>query len=103
MDIYKLPKILLIHLKRFKKEGDSAKSSSYFHRQNTARKIKNLVEFPIFDLDMSPFTLHENEEGETYDLNGVIHHMGSLHGGHYTASVKSPMMDEWLYCDDSKV
>ena len=37
-----------------------------------------------------------------YQLYGVVHHSGSLNGGHYTSDV----MDEngnWFYCNDSSV
>ena len=38
----------------------------------------------------------------SYQLTGVVHHSGTLTGGHYTASVR--MNDgTWLYCNDSTI
>ena len=38
-----------------------------------------------------------------YDLYGVVHHMGSLYGGHYVASAKNFCSGNWLNYDDSYV
>lgn len=38
-----------------------------------------------------------------YDLYGVVHHMGSLYGGHYVASAKNFVSGDWLNYDDSYV
>ena len=45
---------------------------------------------------------HGHEEA-VYDLFGIVHHMGSLHRGHYTASCINPVSGEWEYCDDDDV
>ena len=74
MDIFRLPKILIIHFKRFKQKG-------YFSSKNN-----KLVEFPIEGLDMQSFCLNG---GGIYDLYAVSNHYGSLEGGHYTAYAKS--------------
>ena len=83
MDLYKLPPILIIQLKRFLKND-----YEYSFFRNASRKITNLVEFPLKSLDMSQYLINEeaNEEKLIYDLFGVSNHMGKLHGGHYTAS-----------------
>jgi ubiquitin C-terminal hydrolase/Ca2+-binding EF-hand superfamily protein len=47
MDIWRLPPVLIIHLKRFQ-------YTSY-----SRRKLRNLVEFPIKGLDLSPYIVQE--------------------------------------------
>lgn len=87
MDIFRLPKTLVIHFKRFKQKG-------YFSSKNN-----KLVEFPLEGLDMSRFSL--NCTG-IYDLYAVSNHYGSLEGGHYTAYGK--LQDGiWRDFDDSSV
>ena len=63
------------------------------------------VDFPIEGLDMRPFvkTLNSAPEPVYYDLIGVSNHYGSLNGGHYTASCKSPLTGKWHYFNDSNV
>lgn len=76
MTIWKLPPILVIHLKRF--------SNSSWRRQ----KIDTPVSFPTTHLDMLPFTPHSSDPSlryPKYSLFGVSHHMGSLGFGHYVA------------------
>ena len=87
MDIYRLPKILVIHFKRFKQKG-------YFSSKNN-----KLIDFPLEGLDMKEFSL--GCEG-IYDLYAVSNHYGSLEGGHYTAYAKS-QDGEWRDFDDSSV
>lgn len=83
MDLYKLPPVLIIHLKRFLKNDHE---TSFF--RNASRKITEMVDFPLRTLDMSEYLINEEEKKENwiYDLYGVSNHMGKLHGGHYTAS-----------------
>ena len=71
--IYNLPDIFIVHLKRFR------------HHADYVSKISTLVKFPILDLDMSPHVL-TTTKGK-YDLYGVINHSGTLNYGHYWANV----------------
>lgn len=100
MDLYKLPPVLIVHLKRFLKNDHE---SSFF--RNASRKITELVDFPIKSLDLSEYLINEEEKKEEwmYDLYGVSNHMGKLHGGHYTASWYNSIQDKWLYFDDASV
>ena len=100
MDLYKLPPILIIQLKRFLKNDHE-----YSFFRNASRKITDLVEFPIKSLDMSEYLINEEDKSEDwiYDLFGVSNHMGKLHGGHYTASCYNNELDKWLYFDDTSV
>lgn len=78
---WRLPKILIIQLKRFS------------YKQYTRDKIDNFIEFPLYNLDLKNFCSESNRqnlEGKTtYDLYGVINHFGGIYGGHYTATAKT--------------
>ena len=87
LEIYRVPKILIIHLKRFRSIG--------FHRE----KLNLPIRFPREDLDISRFVMGENPE--KYDLYAVSNHFGSLSGGHYTATVHNG--GRWYDCDDSHI
>ena len=100
MDLYRLPPILIIHLKRFLKNDHE-----YSFFRNASRKITELVDFPIKSLDMSEYLINEEEKKNDwiYDLYGVSNHMGKLHGGHYTATWYNSDLQRWLYFDDSSI
>lgn len=71
LDIWRLPDILVVHLKRFS------------HTRAWRDKIDALVDFPIHGLDLSGKALNkEDREENVYDLYGVSNHMGGLGGGH---------------------
>lgn len=83
MSIYKTPKNLILHLKRFN------------HRGNRYVIYGEKVKTPVV---LSPT---ETINGEVYELVGVVNHFGSLSFGHYTATVKRE--EQWMECDDSSV
>lgn len=59
IDIWRLPEVLVIHIKRFQIAS---------HRRE---KLNTLVEFPLVGLDLSPFILDPREGVSTYDLFAV--------------------------------
>lgn len=87
MMIYKLPKVLSIHLKRFK-QGEW-----------TALKNEKLVEFPVRGLDMTQYLQSDLRQRVVYDLYAVNDHSGSLAFGHYTAHAKDEQ--GWCLYNDS--
>ncbi|CAG2110965.1 unnamed protein product [Medioppia subpectinata] len=91
-DLWTLPKVLIIHLKRF--------SYSRVYRD----KLDILVDFPLQSLDMGEYLLNNpNNESKIYDLIAVANHYGGLGGGHYTAYAKNCHTKKWHYFDDSNV
>ncbi|CAK4401890.1 unnamed protein product [Aphanomyces euteiches] len=92
-DLFSLPDILIIHLKRFR----YAQSSYFMHRD----KINTLVTFPITGLDMSEYLIGPTPSSSIYDLYAVSEHSGGLGGGHYTAKAKNPRNDKWYSFNDS--
>ena len=89
IDIYYLPKILIICFKRFIKE-----SSSW-------EKNEEDIDFPINNYDMKDFIIGPDKEHSIYDLFAVSQHYGSNGFGHYTAVCKNG--DKWYNYDDSSV
>ena len=101
MDIYKLPKILVIQLKRFSKDGGSNKYGG-ISRMMGSTKNSDLIDYPVKGLDMGEYLLNKEDDKEyIYDLYAVSNHMGSLYGGHYTAHCKNGLDNQWYYFNDS--
>lgn len=90
-DLWSLPKILVVHLKRF--------SYSRYWRD----KLDTVVEFPIRGLNMSEFVCDPRGGSYVYDLIAVSNHYGAMGVGHYTAYVKNKVNGKWYYFDDSSV
>ena len=87
MELYYLPKILIICFKRFIKE-------SYRWEKNGDN-----VEFPIENMDMKDYMIGPDREHSKYDLFAVSQHYGSTGFGHYTAVCKNG--GKWYSYDDS--
>lgn len=91
LDLWRLPEILVIHLKRF--------SYSRFMKN----KLETYVDFPVDNLDLSTYITHKNGMvSNRYMLYAVSNHYGSMGGGHYTAFVHHGG-DQWYDFDDSHV
>lgn len=76
-DLWRMPEILVVHLKRFS------------HSRTWRDKIDALIDFPISELDLTDRVLsiedHTNVKDEDrliYDLYAVDNHYGGLGGGH---------------------
>ncbi|XP_078727360.1 ubiquitin carboxyl-terminal hydrolase 15-like isoform X1 [Lampetra fluviatilis] len=90
-DLWSLPHILVVHLKRF--------SYSRYLRD----KLDTLVDFPFRNLDMAEFVINPEPGPCKYDLIAVSNHYGGMGGGHYTAFAKNKDDGYWYYFDDSSV
>jgi len=83
MTIWRLPDLLIFHLKRF--------NCSAEHRE----KITSKVNFPLTGLNMKEWcddgssSLHEAHDSYVYDLIGAVNHHGGMTGGHYIAMCKA--------------
>jgi ubiquitin carboxyl-terminal hydrolase 2/21 len=117
LSIFRSPKVLLLHLKRFQ------------HESYRSAKINTTVRLQLEDLQLGPclYTGPDAEwrrqggcggvDGEgggddweqgtsgmpVYDLVAVANHMGTLEGGHYTADCVHAPTKKWLNFDDSTV
>uniref|UniRef100_A0A8D2DFB4 Ubiquitin carboxyl-terminal hydrolase n=1 Tax=Sciurus vulgaris TaxID=55149 RepID=A0A8D2DFB4_SCIVU len=90
-DLWSLPKILVVHLKRF--------SYNRYWRD----KLDTIVEFPVRALNMSEFVCDLSARPYVYDLIAVSNHYGAMGVGHYTAYAKNKLNRKWYYFDDSNV
>lgn len=90
--VNKLPPVLVVHLRRFKK----IRTANEFE----AGKNESEIEIPL-TIDMKPFVFEPAEDCR-YELYGVVNHYGSLSKGHYTATVKS-QDGTWIFYNDEKV
>nr|XP_020660485.1 ubiquitin carboxyl-terminal hydrolase 31 [Pogona vitticeps] len=113
LSLWTLPDVLIVHLKRFRQEGDRRV------------KLQNMVKFPLVGLDMTPhvvkrsqsswslpshwspwrrpYGLGRDPEDFVYDLYAVCNHHGTMQGGHYTAYCKNSIDGLWYCFDDSSV
>ncbi|KAL9545381.1 hypothetical protein MBANPS3_007173 [Mucor bainieri] len=91
MDIWKLPEIMVVHLKRF---------SQVRHWGN---KVDTMIDFPLKELDMTDRVLGHQDESLIYDLYAVDNHYGGMGGGHYTAFAQNIEDGEWYEFNDSSV
>ncbi|EJU03817.1 UCH-domain-containing protein [Dacryopinax primogenitus] len=110
-EIWSVPDILVVHLKRF--------SSGRLLRD----KLDMMVDFPLEGLDLEGRVEEKlewkrmreaegkanekngdpEEEPITYDLFAVDEHLGGLGGGHYRAYAKNYADGLWYHFDDSHV
>lgn len=96
LDLWSLPEVLVVHLKRFS------------YSRASRDKLDTKVEFPLTDLDLGRHILGPASDGSTpesnkYDLYAVSNHYGGLGGGHYTAYCKMPDDNLWYLFDDGSV
>ncbi|CAI4222590.1 unnamed protein product [Auanema sp. JU1783] len=91
--LWKLPSVLVVHLKRFSiVNGDYEKNDMY-------------VSFEPEKLDLQVF-LHGKaswSQGCQYRLYAITNHRGRLSRGHYTALVAHATTGEWMRMDDDMV
>ena len=91
IELYKIPKILIIQLKRFE----------------NGQKIKTFIDFPIKNLDISPFISNSipytSNPSIKYDLFAVSNHYGELEYGHYNANCLNYVDNNWYNFNDKKI
>eukprot|EP01080_Neovahlkampfia_damariscottae_P004225 gene4225-7562_t len=90
-EIYSLPNLLIIHLKRF------------IFTKRYGQKLSTLVDFPIESFDMSEYVVGNKDKNTIYDLYAISNHSGSLYSGHYTADAKNTFNGNWYHFNDSSV
>ncbi|XP_046682904.1 ubiquitin carboxyl-terminal hydrolase 4-like isoform X1 [Homalodisca vitripennis] len=91
LDLWKLPNILILHLKRF--------AFTEIRRGKLGIKI----DYPVTGLNLSNVVANKQKENLVYDLIGVCNHYGNLTGGHYTAYCRNFNDYKWYSYDDSVV
>ena len=89
IDIYYLPKILIISFKRFTKQSVNWEKNDEF------------IDFPINNFNMKDLIIGPDKDHSIYDLFAVSQHYGNTGSGHYTAVCKNG--NDWYKYDDSTV
>jgi ubiquitin carboxyl-terminal hydrolase 8 len=91
IEIWTLPNVLIIQLKRFE-------SFSMF-----PKKKNDNVEC-LFTISLEKYCSKLNKLGNfNYELYGVCNHYGGTQGGHYTANVKNPLNNLWFEFNDESI
>jgi len=92
LSFVRLPKVLVLHVKRF--------SHGYW---TGSSKVSTKVEYPEV-LNMARYLHKSVKDQETiYDLFGMVRHSGGTGGGHYLAYAKHPVNGRWFCFDDDHV
>uniref|UniRef100_A0A3B3URK3 Ubiquitin carboxyl-terminal hydrolase 8 n=1 Tax=Poecilia latipinna TaxID=48699 RepID=A0A3B3URK3_9TELE len=91
LEIWKVPPIVLVHLKRFSYEG------------RWRQKLQTSVDFPLDSLDLAQYVIGPKQNLRRYNLYAVSNHYGGLDGGHYTAYCKNSLKQRWYKFDDHEV
>ncbi|EGR34270.1 ubiquitin carboxyl-terminal hydrolase family protein, putative [Ichthyophthirius multifiliis] len=89
INLWKLPAILMICLKRFE------------YSKQSKNKINTFVEFPITQFSMDQFIPQQlQKEKPIYDLSSVVCHYGTLNYGHYVTYAKNFENLSWYLFND---
>jgi len=90
IEIYELPKYLIIQLKRFDMVNDVKNNIRIiFNEEYEGFKVINLSKYI-------------NGDGR-YKIIGVANHNGGINGGHYYSNVYNSHYKKWYVCNDEKV
>ncbi|XP_071723308.1 ubiquitin carboxyl-terminal hydrolase 5-like [Rutidosis leptorrhynchoides] len=92
LDLWRLPEVLVIHLKRFS------------YSRSMKHKLETFVNFPIRDFDVTDYVANKNNTNrQVYQLYALTNHFGSMGSGHYTAHIKLVDENRWYNFDDSHI
>ncbi|XAR60858.1 Ubiquitinyl hydrolase 1 [Bertholletia excelsa] len=92
LDLWRLPEVLVIHLKRFS------------YSRSMKHKLETFVNFPIHDFDLTNYVAHKkNPRHQFYELYALINHYGGMGSGHYTAHIKLLDENRWYNFDDNHI
>ncbi|VVA35066.1 PREDICTED: ubiquitin carboxyl-terminal hydrolase [Prunus dulcis] len=92
LDLWRLPEVLVIHLKRFS------------YSRSMKHKLETFVDFPIHDFDLTNYVASKkNARRQLYELYALTNHIGGMGSGHYTAHIKLLDENRWYSFDDSCV
>lgn len=104
--VLKLPKCLIINIKRFKQYYD------VYRQEMVVNKKENLIEFPLRDLDLSPFLspISNKNVKSKYNLYAVVNHSNIVGNrnitavyGHYSTYAINYHDGKWYEYNDYSV
>ncbi|KAK3218020.1 hypothetical protein Dsin_011990 [Dipteronia sinensis] len=92
LDLWRLPEVLVIHLKRFS------------YSRSMKHKLETFVNFPVHDFDLTNYVANKNSsQRQLYELYALTNHYGGMGSGHYTAYIKLLDENRWYNFDDSHI
>lgn len=100
VQLWSVPDILIIHLKRFTFQSLSRKGGI------CQMKIENEVDFPVDHLDLQSHIIGPTDPNAppAYKLFGVVEHTGqTADSGHYKATVRNAKDHRFYKCNDSQI
>lgn len=95
VEIYSLPKYLIVQLRRFKYRGHSSLIEMIQNKKNETH-----IDFPLTDLDVGRYAL-SGDRSSSYRLISVTNHVGNLKQGHH--SINCLNGDEWYEINDDVI
>ncbi|KAJ6778899.1 UBIQUITIN CARBOXYL-TERMINAL HYDROLASE 5 [Salix koriyanagi] len=92
LDLWRLPEVLVIHLKRFS------------YSRSMKHKLETFVNFPIRDFELTNYIANKNNtQRQLYELYALTNHYGGMGSGHYTAHIKLLDENRWYNFDDTHI
>ncbi|CAK7340304.1 unnamed protein product [Dovyalis caffra] len=92
LDLWRLPEVLVIHLKRFS------------YSRSMKHKLETFVNFPIHDFDLTNYVANKNNtQRQLYELYALTNHYGGMGSGHYTAHIKVSIEGTDNMCTSYKI
>ncbi|GMP90078.1 hypothetical protein CsSME_00041368 [Camellia sinensis var. sinensis] len=92
LDLWRLPEVLVIHLKRFS------------YSRSMKNKLETFINFPVHDFDLTNYIANKkNPRRQLYELYALTNHYGGMGSGHYTAHIKLLDENRWYNFDDSHI
>lgn len=91
IDLWKLPPVLILHLKRFKHTAE----------RDSFSKLDVTLQSPLV-VDLKEYCSSSQKEGAVYELVCVANHAGIYGSGHYTATCRVGR-SQWFHFNDENV
>lgn len=98
MELYKLPPVVMLHLKRF----------TFDQKAGCVKKVHGQIELDGGSIgqpvDLEMYTVSQQRGHALYDIIGIVNHHGSdANSGHYTATCYHCVEGAWYSFDDKRV
>ena len=93
--LWKLPPVLVIKLTRFQQH--------FINGTPHFKKIDQLVDYPLRNLDLSPFVSYPLQSNKKYHLYAICCHSGAIGLGHYYSVCYDPKQDQWINYSDTTI
>lgn len=89
LDIWSVPDVLILHLKRF------------VVKDGIVKKVSAKIDYDC-EIEMSQYVVGpQKNESLKYKLFAVIQHLGTMNAGHYISTIRSTDDEWWTYNDDA--